>query len=227
VLSGIARENNETIFDPATVERKMPGHELTPDSSWAWTELDAVKVEQGGAPRAHRDALKLLAVFLQHTDTKPQQQRIVCLEQRQAVDAAQGKPAAEEPFVCARPFMMINDLGLTFGKANLFNANGMGMHLVQWSATPIWKGAAGCVGNLPKSATGTLNNPAISEEGRAFLANLLTQLTDDQIRALFEVSRVTLRLRDPGKAKSGFATVEEWTDAFKRKRQEIVERRCA
>jgi hypothetical protein len=42
-----------------------------------------------------------------------------------------------------------------------------------------------------------------------------------------EVQRVTLRLRDPGKAKSGFATVEEWTDAFKRKRQEIVERRCA
>ena len=32
-----------------------------------------------GAPRAQRDALKLLAVFLQHTDRKPEQQRIVCL----------------------------------------------------------------------------------------------------------------------------------------------------
>jgi hypothetical protein len=220
VLPGIARENHESIFDPATIERKMPGHELTPDSSWAWTELDAVREEQGGAPKAHRDALKLLAVLLQHTDTKPQQQRIVCLEP--------DKPAAEQPYACARPFMMINDLGLTFGQANLFNVNKRGMHLVQWSATPIWKqGATGCVGNLPKSATGTLRDPIISEEGRAFLASLLTQLSDDQIHGLFEVSRVTLRLRDPGKSKSGFATVEEWTEAFKRKRQEIVEHRCA
>jgi hypothetical protein len=53
------------------------------------------------------------------------------------------------------------------------------------------------------------------------------QLTDDQIRALFEVSRVTLRLRDPGKAKSGLATVEEWTEVFKRKRAEIADRKCA
>ena len=67
----------------------------------------------------------------------------------------------------------------------------------------------------------------ISEPGRAFLAGLLMQLSDDQIRALFEVSRVTLRLRDPAKAKSGFATVEEWTDVFKRKRAEIVDRKCA
>jgi hypothetical protein len=38
---------------------------------------------------------------------------------------------------------------------------------------------------------------------------------------------VTLRTRDPGKARSGFATVEEWVDAFKQKRAQIVDRRCA
>jgi hypothetical protein len=152
---------------------------------------------------------------MQHTDTKPEQQRIVCLE------GGEGTPG-----VCARPFMMVSDVGLTFGRANFFNVNGKGMHYVQWAATPVWKEGAGCVGNLPKSATGTLKDPVISEAGRAFLANLLTQLTDDQIHALFEVSRVTLRLRDPGKAKSGFATVQEWTDVFTRKRAEIVDRRC-
>ena len=218
VFAGIVRENNETLFDPATIERKMPVRELTPDSTWAWTELDKVKEDRGGAPLAHRDALKLLAVLLQHTDTKPQQQRIVCLE-----DTGEG----EGDGTCERPFMMINDLGLTFGRANLFNVNRMGMHLVQWSATPVWKDRARCVGNLPKSATGTLKDPVISEAGRAFLAGLLDQLSDDQINALFETARVTLRLRDPGKAKSGFATAAEWVDAFKRKRAEIVEHRCA
>ena len=215
-LGGIARENNEWVFDPATIERKMAGREFEPESSWSWSELDAIDEKQGGAPLAHRDALKLLAVFMQHTDTKPQQQRVMCLE------GGEGAPG-----VCERPFMMVSDVGLTFGRANLFNVNSKGMHYVQWANTPVWKDAKRCVGDLPKSATGTLNDPEISEAGRAFLAGLLMQLTDDQINALFEVSRVTLRLRDPGKAKSGTATVQEWTELFKRKRAEIVDRRCA
>jgi hypothetical protein len=218
-FGGIARENKEHLFDPATVERKIPGRELEPDSSWSWTELDSVDEARGGAPVAHRDALKLLAVFLQHTDTKPDQQRIVCLGEV----AGESATAAN----CARPFMMVSDVGLTFGRANLFNTNGKGMNYVAWAATPVWKEGEKCVGNLPKSLTGTLNNPVISEAGRAFLADLLMQLSDDQISAIFEVARVNLRLRDPGKAKSGLATVDEWVDVFKRKRTEIVERRCA
>jgi hypothetical protein len=219
-LGGVARENGERLFDPATIERKMPGHEFEPDSSWSWSALYEVDEQRGGAPAAHRDALRLLAVFLQHTDTKPKQQRLLCIG---------GRIPTEGPTTtCERPFMMVSDLGLTFGKANLMNSNGKGMNYVDWSSMPVWKaGSAECVGDLSKSFTGTLKDPVISEAGRAFLADLLTRLTDDQIRALFEVSRVTLRLRDPGKARSGFSTVEEWTDVFKRKRAEIVERRCA
>ncbi len=216
-LGGIEREAGQRIFEPATIERKMDGREFEPDGSWSWNELDKVDERRGGAPRAQRDALKLLAVFMQHTDTKPKQQRLMCLD---------GNKAA--PGACTRPFMMISDVGLTFGKANLFNANDQGMHFVKWAATPVWKeGERRCVGNLPKSATGTLENPVISEEGRAFLADLLTQLSDAQIAALFEVARVDLRLRDPGKTSSGLSTVQEWVDVFKRKRAEIVNRRCA
>ena len=40
-----------------------------------WSFVDE---ESGGAPRAHVDALKLLAVFVQHVDNKPEQQAIVC-----------------------------------------------------------------------------------------------------------------------------------------------------
>jgi hypothetical protein len=199
------------------VERKLPGCEFD-EAGWSWRELEAIREEAGGAPRAHRDALKLLAVFLQHTDTKPQQQRLLCVDEQSDDD--------EEPS-CERPMMMINDLGLTFGRANTFNVNEKAMNLTQWSATPVWKDAAGCVGNLPKSFTGTLDNPVISEQGRQFLAKLLGRLTDAQIHDLFEVSRATLRLRDPLKAKSGFTTIEEWVAAFKQKRTEISERRCA
>jgi len=75
--------------------------------------------------------------------------------------------------------------------------------------------------------TGTLNNPTISEAGRAFLSGLLTQLSDQQLQDLFESAAVTHRLREPGRARSGFATVAEWVSTFKEKRQQIVDRRCA
>ena len=212
-LGGTPGPSDEMTFNPATIERKMPGRVLY--GSWSWDELNKVKEEGGGAPQAHRDALKLLAVFLQHTDSKSQQQRIECLD---LLD--------ETPEACGQPLMMINDLGLTFGRANTFNSNNQGVHLVAWASRPIWKPGDGCVANLPKSWTGTLSNPVISEAGRAFLADLLSQLSEDQIRALFEVSRVALRLRDPGKPQSGLSTVDEWADVFTRKRAEIVEKRC-
>ena len=101
------------------------------DEAWSWKELDAVDEKPGGAPLAHRDALKLLAVFMQHTDTKPQQQRVMCM----------GKAGEATTGACARPFMMVSDLGLTFGRANMFNVNGKWMHLVEWAATPVWKDA--------------------------------------------------------------------------------------
>jgi len=51
-------------------------------------------------------------------------------------------------------------------------------------------------------------------------------VSDDQITAIVEVSRVTLRLRDPEDVRSGFVTVAEWVSVFKRKRTEIVDRSC-
>jgi hypothetical protein len=218
-LLGIERPNNESRFDPATVERKMEGREVTPEgkSGWSWKELDAVDPEAGGAPRAHRDALKLLAVFMQHSDTKPQQQRILCLDE----------DASRRDDSCARPILMINDLGLTFGRASRSNINEVSsVNLTAWRETPVWKGETGCTGNLPKSLTGTLDNPVVSEDGRRFLAGLLSQLTDGQLHDLFEAGRVQFRLRTPGKGESGFATVQEWVNAFKDKRRQVLERRC-
>jgi len=160
-----------------------------------------------------------MAVLFQHTDTKPQQQRLICLD----------GPDVPATAPCSRPFMLVQDVGVTFGRANTFNENATGsMNLTKWSSTRVWKKDGGpCVGNLSKSFTGTLDEPVISEEGRGFLAGLLTQLSDEQIRDLFEVSRVTLRVRTPGDARSGFPTVDEWAEAFKQKRAEIVNRRCA
>lgn len=224
-IGGILRADGARIVDPATIERKMPGTQLS--DAWSWKDLETIDDEAGGAPRAHRDALKLLAVFLQHTDTKPQQQRLICLDPSASPPAQAPEAPAIAP--CSQPFMLVQDVGLTFGRASTFNDNAKSStNFAAWSATAIWTENNGpCVGNLPKSFTGTLDEPVISDEGRQFLAGLLTQLSDNQIRDLFEVSRVTLRVRKPGDARSGFPTVDEWAEAFKQKRAEIVNRRCA
>jgi hypothetical protein len=211
--------DKESRFDPAIIERRMEGIEWPREGKqgWSWEELDRVDAESGGAPRSQRDALKLLAVFLQHTDSKPEQQRIVCLN-----------PAPTARDSCTNPFLMLNDVGLTFGRANRSNANDAGsVNLIAWRRTPVWRRDNTCEGNLPKSLTGTLNNPMIGEEGRRFLANLLLLLSDRQLHDLFEAARVELRLRAPGTASSGFATIDEWVSAFKEKRSQIVDRRCA
>jgi hypothetical protein len=220
-FEGVTRSEHESLFDPATIERKLPGAAYHPDNGWSWSELDAVDPAAGGSPRAHRDALKLMAVFLQHTDTKPQQQRLICLGDEKTTPEGTTTD-------CKEPLMMLNDVGLTFGRATTFNNNAKsGLNLAAWSKTPVWKNTSGCVGNLPKSMTGTLNDPVISEEGRQFLADLLTKLSDSQLHDLFEVSRVQLRLRDPGDVMSGFPSIDEWVAAFKEKRDQIVTRRCS
>jgi hypothetical protein len=215
-----AEQPGETLrFDPAVIERRMPGKDWPTEGphGWSWAELTAVAPKSGSASQAHRDALKLLAVFIQHSDSKPEQQRILCVASQRE----------RSPATC-RPFLMISDLGLTFGRASRANDNATSsVNLHAWQQAPVWQGETGCVGNLPKSLTGTLDNPVITESGRRFLANLLIQLTDRQIRDLFDVARVSRRMRVPDDAASGAATVDEWIAAFKDKRTQIVERRCS
>ena len=230
-LGGVFRSAQESIFDPAAIERKMPGAEFEPDANWSWNELDLVDENAGGATPAQRDALKLLAVFIQHSDSKPEQQRLICRDQPKNKSEGKNKNESKKKngsMACEHPFMYLHDVGLTFGRANRCNqANTGGMNLVEWSRTPVWQNVSSCVGNLPKSQTGTLDNPVISEEGRQFLADLLVQLSDQQLHGMFEAARVHLRLRNPTDISSGFATPDDWVAAFKAKRDQIVSRRCS
>ena len=205
----------EVTFDPAALERQAKGQilEVQDNSGWAFPELDLVQETAGGAPLAHRDALKLLAVLIQHTDNKPEQQRLMCVP---------GEQVAENGEPCPHPFMMINDLGLTFGHANLYNRNSIGSaNFEQWSRGKIWSDRKACIGDLSRSHTGTLDRPRISEAGRKFLADRLVQLTDAQLHDLFDVARFPQRT---GGGRP--ATVDEWVGAFKQKRDEIVNTTC-
>ena len=123
--------------------------------------------------------------------------------------------------------MLIHDVGNTFGHANLRNRDiSSAVNFDLWPTTPIWRDPASCRTHLSKSLTGTLgDDPIVSEAGRQFLASLLVQLSDRQLRDLFEVARVDRRSRKPYSSEPP-ASVAEWVAAFKHKRDEIVGNRC-
>lgn len=220
-------------FHPAVADLKMPGEAIVEidneDSGWKWEELDAVDERQGGAPKAHRDALKLLAAFVQHGDNNAGQQKLMCLP-----DGIQKSPTGKS--ICTRPFMMVEDLGSTFGGSEMLNERAS-MNFAAWVAHPIWRDRANCVADLAKTPFSTLSYPKISEKGRAFLASLLVQLTDRQIEDVFRIGRADRRDQNEqgrllsqawmtGNPRIRSVPISEWVKAFKAKREEIVRARC-
>jgi hypothetical protein len=212
-----ASQDGVQYYEFAAIERKWPGRELEDrrGPGWDWAELNLVDPASGGAPLEQRDALKLLAVLLQHTDSKREQQRIVCLDEDTTSRAG-----------CQRPFMLINDLGKTFGRANAFNRDTPGsVNLEAWRKVQVWADDRGCRARLDKSVTGTLDNPVISEGGRAFLAERLNRLTDLQLHDLFTVARFPAR-RGPDMEDGEASEVSAWVAAFKDKAAQVRSRTC-
>jgi hypothetical protein len=209
---------DEQYFEVAAIERRFPGDEIkaNKDGGWSWKELRHVDERLGGASAAQLDAMRLLAVFMQHTDNKIINERFVCLP-----------GGLHDEGTCDRPFLYMHDVGLTFGHANLFDVNKeASVSFEEWVNTPMWRANPKmCVGHMRRSATGMLGDPQISEAGRKFLADLLVQLTDTQLHDLFAVARVDHRSRKPGTEEPA-ASVDEWVNAFKAKRDEIVNNRC-
>ena len=87
--------------------------------------MDAAK---GGAPRAHVDALRLLSVFLAHWDNKSENQRLVCLSEKDWPDGG----------TCRAPLAMLQDIGAAFGPKKV--------DLEGWTKAPIWANRAASAG---------------------------------------------------------------------------------
>jgi hypothetical protein len=204
------------VFDPAVIERKFGGESIETKGyeGWSWRELERAADNSVGAPRAHIDALKLLAAFVQHVDSKPDNQALVCVDARTRTDR-QGNET------CAQPMAMVKDLGSTFAAAS--KVSFPKMKLESWRSVDVWKNEKTCQANLTSSIVGTLEHPRVSEAGRRFLASRLSLLSDRQLTDLFTAARVDRR-KDTVRGRQ--VTVADWVQAFKEKRAQIVDHRC-
>ena len=201
--------NEYADFANAAVERKFDARafEVNDHQGWAFHELGAVDPKRGGASRAEVDALRLMAVVLAHWDNKTSNQRLICYGERG--DDGDGP--------CAKPVLMLQDLGATFGPKKV--------DYLGWRHAQIWRDAKGCVATmyqLPYRGA-TFSDVEISEEGRALLASKLSAYDSVALANLF----LTSNFPDAETGQPGTTNVQPWVEVFQQKVAEIRNRSCA
>lgn len=206
LLDWMVDDDRPREFTWVSAERRMAGRAIEVDGyeGWDWNELERTDPAKGGASRAEIDALRLIAIFLAHWDNKSTNQRLLCEE-------GEGGEDPRQP--CRRPLLMLQDLGATFGPTKV--------RYERWANASIWADAPRCIVSMQDMPYhGSNFRPVqISEEGRVLLGGRLKQLTESQIRALFQ----SAGFPDPA---TGRATgeVTPWVKTFQDKVRELADR---
>jgi hypothetical protein len=193
-------------FEWAAVERRHHGRAIETEEveGWAFFELDLIDSKKGGAPRAHVDALRLLAVMLSHWDNKSENQRLMCLSENDWPEGGE----------CSKPFAMLQDIGSAWGPRKV--------DLPEWEKAPMWADRASCtisMDALPYHGA-TFTPVKITEAGRTHLGGLLSQLSDQQIEDLFTSARFD---HPTGMFGKHSAPIAEWVRVFKAKVNQITD----
>ncbi len=227
--------DNQVVFENVVAEQKFDAEEIemNPATNIAYNESKGfdmgtlfngfLRQDIERLPRedqdiaikrkTQREALRLLAVFLQHGDNKSAQQRLAC----KLKDGSEDKSSITiDDCKEGKLYALIQDVGATFGIGswtipenpimNFFTSipskvilESAKMNADGWNQSPFWNDAATCRANLNSAHTEKMDDPIISEEGRQFLATLLSGFIDgsngeERLTALFTKSRADIRM---------------------------------
>ena len=163
-------------------------------------------LRNGGSP-AEIDAFKLWLAFIDHGDTKTDNQKFACLD---PVKSASGLTCDAVNIV-----YYVSDMGSTFGHSS---ASEQKARLKLWKGKDPIKVSGGRCSTTAKG----VGDVDVTEDGRALLAAGLQRLLDDEaknglITRVFKASRNAER-DEPAEA---------WAAEFKRKAMTIINARCA
>jgi hypothetical protein len=166
------------------------------------------KLLQGGAPRAEIDAFKLWLAFIDHGDTKTDNQKFSCLKWTKNAD----NTLTCEP---GHAVYYVSDMGSTWGHSRSSENKA---RLDGWKGKDPIRVSGGRCTTTAKS----VGDAGISEAGRQLLAGGLQRLLDAEksnglITRVFRASRNHER-DEPAEA---------WAAEFVRKARTIRDARCA
>ncbi|HYG78877.1 MAG TPA: hypothetical protein VD861_00735, partial [Pyrinomonadaceae bacterium] len=138
------------------------------------------KLAQSGAPRAQIDAFKLWLAFIDHGDTKTDNQKFACLKWTKNAD----NTLTCEP---GQAVYYVSDMGSTWGHSSSSESKA---RLERWSGKDLIKVSGGRCTTTAKS----VGDASVGEEGRKLLADGLQRLLDAEksnglITRVFRASR--------------------------------------
>ncbi len=206
----------KVFFQMASIESKFAGTTIEEFDDQGWTFDELMETATTEQSRIEREALIAIMAFVHHADAKAEQQRIYCAKKTKGPDQSE---------TCAEPHLVVHDLGYTFGGGfRVLPATVSKMDIDGWRDVGIWDDADDCELQIHPLPSSDLHDPVISEEGRAFAAQLLNQLTRAQIEDLFRIARVDEAAQVDGDGK--VVTIADWADAFEARRRELSENHC-
>jgi hypothetical protein len=164
------------------------------------------KLAQGGSSRAEIDAFKLWLAFIDHGDTKTDNQKFACLKWTKSGDTLVCEPGQAVYYV--------SDMGSTWGYSSSSESKAK---LDRWRGKDPIKVSGGRCTTTAKS----VGDANVGEEGRKLLADGLQRLLDAEksnglITRVFRASRNAERDQP----------AEAWTAEFIRKARVIIDARC-
>lgn len=166
------------------------------------------KLLENGAPRAEIDAFKLWLAFVDHGDTKTDNQKFSCRDSKKNADGTRTCKPGQAVFY-------VGDMGSTFGYSSSSEKKAK---LETWRGKDPIKVSGGRCTTTAKS----VGDISISEAGRQLLAKGLQRLLDAEATDNL-ITRVFLASRNDERDESPAA----WTAEFQRKAKTIIEARCS
>lgn len=206
-------------FNFAMIEEKF-GEEIVAEidgkvvEGWGFNEILQPELQADDASQqAAREALTILMAILQHGDNRLSNQRFYC-RQKLAED---GSCAPDDRV------LVVQDLGATLGGYKVETEQGKLLNLPPtlahrfWDFAPVWNlwrgpGLSACTvqvfaGETPEGPA-SLTQQKVSEEGRLFLANLLSQLRKEQIEQLVLAAKLNQWTGSPNITGDAFGELE-------------------
>lgn len=210
-----------SVFKVVNVERELPWDEINPedDETWSWT--DAAKFYSDGEwshqQKVEYDAYRLALGLIHYHNALPQQNRLDC---------AEWQPGTSSTKVCSRPVFYVHDLGSTFGKKrsalDLLGTNPRGVFSA-WEPQTVFVNPKNC-----ELRATLLGDKQVLKEAQDLMIKRVARLDRDTVKSVFRVARFNMtdqkqvsRLRSHGAQNVDEAALDEWTEVFLKRVDEI------
>jgi hypothetical protein len=209
-------------FKVVSAERDLAWDEINPedDETWSWT--DVAKFYNDGEwthqQKVEYDAYRLALGLIHYHNALPQQNRLDCAEWEQQT--------SDHPKVCKKPVIYVHDLGSTFGKKrsamDLFGTNPRGSFSA-WEPQTVFLNPAGC-----ELRATLLGDKQVLKEAQDIMIQRLARLDRETVKSIFRAARFQMmdqkqlrKLRGNGSQNVEEAALDEWTNTFLKREDEI------